>query len=163
MSRTRKWLWCIAGLLAATLILLVMIIVTTSGTEVQWAIVWRPTKWRVQAGQRERIIANGEVTRFGILAKDERGLLRTKRSQFGPLVYERYRFEKRVIVGTNEVRVGDVLYDPATMREIWRILAVEKQHEFQDETVQPGVLVRDMHGTEAWMPREKLGKVLVGR
>jgi hypothetical protein len=51
-----------------------------------------------------------------------------------------------------------------TKREVWRVLAVERQHEFDDDTIHDGVLVRSsINGSEAWMPREKLGKVLVGR
>ena len=44
------------------------------------------------------------------------------------------------------------------------MLPVEKEHEFEDDSVRAGVLVRDhVNGREGWLPREKLGKVLVGR
>jgi hypothetical protein len=44
------------------------------------------------------------------------------------------------------------------------VLATERKHEFDDDTDRAGVLVRSsVNGGEAWMPREKLRNVLVGR
>ena len=41
---------------------------------------------------------------------------------------------------------------------------VERWREFDDGTERDGVLVRSTgNGGEAWLPREKIGKVLVGR
>ena len=43
-------------------------------------------------------------------------------------------------------------------------MATEHRHEFDDGTDRDGVLVRSsINGGEGWLPREKLGKVLVGR
>jgi hypothetical protein len=67
-------------------------------------------------------------------------------------------------LGTNQLHVGDMLFDPTTKRELWTVLATERKHEFDDDTDRDGVLVRSRtNGGESWMPREKLGKVLVGR
>jgi hypothetical protein len=44
------------------------------------------------------------------------------------------------------------------------LFATERKHELDDDTNRDGVLVRSsVNGGEAWLPREKLGKVLVGR
>jgi hypothetical protein len=64
-------------------------------------------------------------------------------------------------LGTKTVHVGDHLYDPPTKAETWR---VKRKHEFDDDTFHDGVLVRSaIDGGEGWLPRKKIGKVLVGR
>jgi hypothetical protein len=90
----------------------------------------------------------------------------TTEYHLGPVTFSTFRHEPDApqAIGTNKVHVGDRLYDPISKREIWRVLAVERKHEFDDDTDRDGVLVRSsVNGGEAWMPREKLGKVLVGR
>ena len=79
-------------------------------------------------------------------------------------VFSRTEVPSPGVLGTNTLQLGDRLYDPATRRELWRVLAIERRHEFEDGTDRDGVLVTScVTGGEAWLPREKLGKVLVGR
>jgi hypothetical protein len=67
-------------------------------------------------------------------------------------------------VGTNALTAGDRLFNPATKRELWKVLAVESQHEFEDGTERDGVLVRDLvSGGKAWVPRTNLNKALLVR
>src|SRR5580765_7006824 len=49
-------------------------------------------------------------------------------------VFSRTEVPSPGVLGTNVLRVGDHLYDPASKREIWTVLAVERKHEFDDGT-----------------------------
>jgi hypothetical protein len=102
-----------------------------------------------------------------VLIESESGnaeITRKTSYRVGPLGFLRSERVALVVLGTNAVHVGDRLYDPTTKREIWTVLAVEKRHEFDDGTDRDRVLVRHsgQYG-EAWLPRKKIGKVLVGR
>ena len=83
--------------------------------------------------------------------------------RFGPLGFLRTERIALVVLGTNELRVGDIGYNPPDKQGLWSVLAVEQRHEFEDGTARPGVLLRFVNGGEGWVPREKIGKVLVGR
>jgi len=83
----------------------------------------------------------------------------------GPLtVYKWWVEDGPDPVGTNALAVGDRLFDPTTKRELWKVLGVELQHEFEDGTEREGVRVRDaVNGGEAWVPRTNLSKALVSQ
>ena len=57
-------------------------------------------------------------------------------------------------VGTNALRIGDRLFDIAATRELWKVLATERE----------AVLVRDMaSGGKGWVPRTNLDRALFVR
>jgi hypothetical protein len=67
-------------------------------------------------------------------------------------------------LGTNAFLVGDRLFDPMTTREVWKVLATERNHEFDDGIERDAVRARDLvNGGEAWVPRSKLSKALLVR
>src|SRR4029079_14287604 len=56
-------------------------------------------------------------------------------------------------LGTNVLLVKDRLFDPNTTRETWRVLAIERDHKFEDGTYREAAQVRDLvNGREAWVP-----------
>lgn len=128
-----------------------------------WQTPWNFRDWHFGRYETRMPFKFSPVISF--VRSEQTMILVTSGFHFGPLHVFSVRSEMEPQpLGTNEVKVGMVLLDPATQREIWRVLAVERKHEFDDDTDRDGVLVRStVNGGEGWLPREKIGKVLVGR
>ena len=161
-GRPRKWL--IALLLVAIAFTAISLLpVRPVVLEVEWSpwSQWGFGRYRSERRSEGRI----DYGRFEQSQEAKRVTLVTEGFRFGPLHTYAIRVEmEKPPLGTNTVHVGDILYDPVTKHELWRVLATERNHEFDDDTNKDGVLVRSStNGSEAWMPREKLEKVLVGR
>ena len=158
----RKWLIGVL-LVAIALTAISFIPARPLGVEVEWC-PW--SQWGFGSYKREQL-TEGRIDygRFEDSQEAERVTLITEGFRFGPLHTYTVRVEmEKQPLGTNQLHVGDILYDPATKREIWQVLKVERWHEFDDGTERDAVLVRSTgNGGEAWLPREKIGKVLVGR
>src|SRR4051812_23892436 len=66
-----------------------------------------------------------------------------------------------VRVGTNELRVGAKLYNPAYPERFeWTVIEVDRNYDFPDGDPRPGVKVRGESGS-VWILREKLEKLMV--
>lgn len=66
-------------------------------------------------------------------------------------------------VGTNQLRLGMVLYHPESKREFGRVQQVEKWYEFPDGEDREGVLVlSSTTGLPLWTPRTTMNKLLFG-
>jgi hypothetical protein len=145
--RARPWLWAAlvgVGLLTAAFY-------RPRSTDGSWHAKWNLRQWHFGPYEtREEM--------FAMLAHNPPPpfTLVTKGYRLGPLqVFTMRREAEPQPLGT--------LYDPHSRNQIGRVLRVEKRHEFEDERVEPGVLVRAANGTEVWTPRAKMEKVLVGR
>ena len=149
-SHPRRPRWRVPALLI-TGVIAVGLFCITSGTKSGIKVDLNLKGWGLGRLLTESESGDAEITRRTLYRVGPLGFLRTERIALEQL-------------GTNELRVGDIGYNPSDKRELWRVLATERNHAFDDDTVKDGVLVRSsINGGEDWLPREKLGKVLVGR
>ena len=141
---------------AALLCISVVLLCARSPGGSAWQLSIHPTNWWVSRTASERVLGFRSPAAYKRICVSY---------NIGPIVVSRFVEEAfPQPLGTNTLQVGDCLYDPTSKREIWTVLAVEKLHEFDDGTDRDGVLVCSTgNGGESWLPREKLGKVLVGR
>ena len=150
-SHPRRPRWRVPALLI-TGVLAVGLFSIASGTKSKITVELSLRRW----GMGRMVLVESE--------SDDAEITRRTSYRVGPLGFlrtERIALEQ---LGTNELRVGDIGYNPSDKRELWRVLATERNHAFDDDTVKDGVLVRSsINGGETWLPREKMGKVLVVR
>jgi hypothetical protein len=124
-----------------------------------WRVRLDFTNWRVYAAEMHHEMRKG--------AHIEREI--TAIYYCGPVIIWTTRHEitgvpiPRMLLGTNAVQVGMVIYNRSSQQEIGRVIAVERYHEFDDGTVREGALVRSTTGVETWTPREVMSKAFVER
>jgi hypothetical protein len=68
-----------------------------------------------------------------------------------------------VPLGTNAPPLNAILYAPNNRRAVGTVLNFDEWHEFDDGFEKAGVLIRDLNGLDAWVPRTTLSKALIMR
>jgi hypothetical protein len=153
---TSKWprRWLIAGALFVLAITLSTGLLLTVGTDRPWKLELHPD-WKLAfVLERETLATHPQL---------QRRISTIYR--FGPICLSRSQLEVKPMlpVGTNNLRVGDLLYSSHGQGEMGKVLAIEKWHEFEDGVERPSALFRAASGIEVWMPQDAITNLLVQR
>jgi hypothetical protein len=151
----------------AILLLLTVVVAATAlcfvRRDSQLQVRWDFRNWQFGPYERRDTMGVTPVSGIVLTALTRNYTTVTKGHYLGPMnVFRVWGENGPAPVGTNSLLVGDRLFDPVTMRELWKVLGVERDHEFEDGTEREGVRVRDLvNNGEAWVPRTNLSKAMV--
>lgn len=118
----------------------VMVLLIVSGSLMTLLLSATPSSKRVRFNFSNWIIFVSDSAEFDRSGNRVRS---GKIYHVGPLEISAEQENQRSPLGTNVAQVGTTLYNPRTGREIGKVLAVERWHEFDDGTERPGVLALD--------------------